>query len=965
MMKTKKYLIKSLVIAFSAGIVILALLLLSPFIFKERLEKTVKQTVNDLLLTELDFSAMDVSFIRHFPHLTISLSDVSLKSSAPFSADTLISAKEVAFGVNLFSLVSGPVQINKVYVDRGKITVIYNEKGESNYEVYNVSDSAAEETDTSAATTAIRIENIVFSRTDFVYSDPSIPLKIEALGISYRGKNEIANAIMNLSSRIRIDSLDLVYDQVPYIRSKPVAADLETRVDLKSFDMKLEKNDLTIKDIPFEFKGELNFRKNGYEIFIALFSQFDEEYLSGSFWMKSSDSLWMSVKADVNVTIENWIRGLAIKEMDMRGHFNMKLHAEGNLTEGQNPKNPEPDTIFLSIPDFNLTARMENGYFHYTGLPEAIKNISFDLSASVTNHDYRTLNLKLGNLKAGFMNNQLSGFFRIDSLEGFPVEAGLSTRLNLAELKQVIPLDSLDLKGMLDLNLDMHGSYSPEKHLFPLTTLSLTLSDGEIRTRYYPQPVENVQLAVTLVNQTGDLKGTRMQIDPLSFSFAGSPFEFRGEFSDPEDLIYAVESNGSIDLAGMYHLFSQEGMDLAGFISTGLTLKGTQRDALAGNWDRIEARGKLVLRDIAFSSEYLPLPLILKSGVFRFQNDRVWFERFDCRYGESSLSMDGYLSNVINYLLTKDQPLKGNFTFRSEYLLVDEFLSEVDSSQFATDNSHMAPGVIVIPANLEIGLKTEIRKIRFEGLEIKDLASDVEIKKGLLLLKSASFDLIGCKVAMDATYGNISPARAFFNFHITANDFDIRRAYNEVELFRNLASSAGKCEGIVSLDYALKGKLGPGMTPVYPSLEGGGVLSLKQVKVMGLNLFTAMSRNLEREEIRDPDLSKVDLKTTIKDNVITLERRKMKMAGFRFRVEGQTNFDGKINLKTRLGLPPLGIVGIPIRVLGTLDNPKFKYGRGTSDEEVETIEYVDEIPPEMLEMIREAKEETGQEEGEE
>ena len=226
-----------------------------------------------------------------------------------------------------------------------------------------------------------------------------------------------------------------------------------------------------------------------------------------------------------------------------------------------------------------------------------------------------------------------------------------------------------------------------------------------------------------------------------------------------------------------------------------------------------------------------------------------------------------------------------------------------------------------------------------------------------MLLKGLSFDLIGCKVNMDATYGSINPYRAFFDFHITANDFDIKRAYNEVELFRNLSTSAGKCEGIVSLDYLLKGKLDAGMNPVYPSLEGGGTLSLKKIKVMGLKLFTSMSKNLEKEKIKNPDLSKVDLKTTIKNNVITLEKTKMKLSGFRFRIAGETNFNGAMNFKARLGLPPLGLVGIPIRILGTQDNPKFKYGRGNGDENIEETTYSDELPKEMLEKIKSAKEE--------
>jgi AsmA protein len=99
----------------------------------------------------------------------------------------------------------------------------------------------------------------------------------------------------------------------------------------------------------------------------------------------------------------------------------------------------------------------------------------------------------------------------------------------------------------------------------------------------------------------------------------------------------------------------------------------------------------------------------------------------------------------------------------------------------------------------------------------------------------------------------------------------------------------------------------------------------------------------------------VDIRTTIKNNVITIEETKFKVAGFRFRLSGETNLDGQLNLKTRLGLPPLGIFGINMRVLGTQDKPVFKYGKGSNDKDVDETEYQDELPKEMLESIKNAQ----------
>jgi AsmA protein len=88
------------------------------------------------------------------------------------------------------------------------------------------------------------------------------------------------------------------------------------------------------------------------------------------------------------------------------------------------------------------------------------------------------------------------------------------------------------------------------------------------------------------------------------------------------------------------------------------------------------------------------------------------------------------------------------------------------------------------------------------------------------------------------------------------------------------------------------------------------------------------------------------------------------MSGFRLRIAGETSFDGALNFKARLGLPPLGLIGIPMRILGTQDEPKFKYGRGNQDEDLEETNYSDELPKEMLDQIKNAKEEDLKEEPE-
>ncbi|EDO26685.1 predicted protein [Nematostella vectensis] len=196
---------------------------------------------------------------------------------------------------------------------------------------------------------------------------------------------------------------------------------------------------------------------------------------------------------------------------------------------------------------------------------------------------------------------------------------------------------------------------------------------------------------------------------------------------------------------------------------------------------------------------------------------------------------------------------------------------------------------------------------------------------------------------MNAMYKNEGKQKAYFDYAIKANDFDIKRAYNEINMFKEIVTAAENAEGIVSLDYKLKGVLNQNMEPVLPSLEGNGTLSVKQVKMKGFKLLNSVAQKTENDAIKDPDISKVAIKSTIKNNLLTIERFKFKVSGFRLRFEGQSSLDGKLNLKMRVGLPPLGLIGIPIKVTGTKDNPNINLGKKSDD--LEETEYVDGVSP--------------------
>ncbi|EDM36669.1 outer membrane assembly protein [Pedobacter sp. BAL39] len=418
----------------------------------------------------------------------------------------------------------------------------------------------------------------------------------------------------------------------------------------------------------------------------------------------------------------------------------------------------------------------------------------------------------------------------------------------------------------------------------------------------------------------------------------GEPFLLKADIRNFDNVAYNISSKGSIDIGKLYQLFAVKGYQVKGSIYTDVAFKGLQSDAMSGRYSKLNNSGRMVVKGLNLRSDLFPEPFLIKNGVFSFFQDKMKFERFQAVYGKSDFSVNGYMSNIINYVLADNAKLTGNFNFLSNRIYADEFMAYSNS---AAPSSAAPAGVIMIPDNLNVKLSANSAVVYYNDLEIKDAKGTMTLNNGTLSLIQTGFKLIGAPVTMDATYKSLNPRSATFNYHILASEFDVARAYKEIRLFREMATSASKVKGIIGLDYQLSGKLNQEMYPVFPTLKGGGVLSVKKVSLMGFKMMNAVSKATGRDSLNNPDVSTVNIKTTIKNNIITIERFKMRIAGFRPRFEGQVSFDGRLNMSGRLGLPPFGIIGIPLSITGTQEQPKVALKRNKEGKLEETEEQED------------------------
>jgi AsmA protein len=223
-------------------------------------------------MVKLAFSGTNLSFFKKFPALTLTLNDFSLTGSAPFEADTLVSAKEISLAIDLSSVLKSKININKIYLNQALINIQVDSAGRANYNVYKSKGTEqANPADTSSA--SLGIEQILVENSSLVYNDRSMPLLVNARGFNYKGSGDLTKDVFDLYSHTDASSVDFYYGGQPYVLNKKVNADLVTSINTKSLAFAFQKNNLLINRLPVAFKGRFEFLKDGYDMDFRIISE--------------------------------------------------------------------------------------------------------------------------------------------------------------------------------------------------------------------------------------------------------------------------------------------------------------------------------------------------------------------------------------------------------------------------------------------------------------------------------------------------------------------------------------------------------------------------------------------------------------------------------------------------------------------------------------------------------------------
>ena len=124
------------------GVLILVLLLaaiVTPFLFKDKLDDLLKRSINENLNATVSWKSLDISLLSSFPKASVSLNEFMVINHAPFEGDTLAMGKDLKINMGIKQLFKkathDPIKVDAIKLDEALIQLKINKDGIANYNI--------------------------------------------------------------------------------------------------------------------------------------------------------------------------------------------------------------------------------------------------------------------------------------------------------------------------------------------------------------------------------------------------------------------------------------------------------------------------------------------------------------------------------------------------------------------------------------------------------------------------------------------------------------------------------------------------------------------------------------------------------------------------------------------------------------------------------------------------------------
>lgn len=443
------------------------------------------------------------------------------------------------------------------------------------------------------------------------------------------------------------------------------------------------------------------------------------------------------------------------------------------------------------------------------------------------------------------------------------------------------------------------GLYSDKT--VPKFNIDIASNNASFKYKNLPKSVENIIIDTKIINETGLMNDTYVNLDKLSFQIDQDVFNAKANIKNiAENALVNADLKGTINLGNVTKAYPVKlDKPLSGILKADVTTEFDMQSVEKSDYARIKNAGTIDLSGFNYTDENGKNMKISKVLV-EFNPSRVNLKQFNATTGKSDLAVNGVLENFYGFVF-KNQELKGNFNLNSNQLAVSDFMTTETPSKTEAKKSE----AMKIPAFLNCSLTAKANTVLYDNLTLKNVSGKIIIKDQKATLENGKTDIFGGSIAFN---GDISTKEKTpkFNMDLGLNTVDIMQTFTQLDMMKKIAPIAGIINGKLNSKIKLSGNLNPSeLTPQLNTLTGDlfGQLLSTTVNSSNSTLLSALDDKLNFIDLKKLNLNDLKTAVTFKDGKVTVKPFDLKYQDIKVNIGGTHGFDQSMSYNLKLDVP--------------------------------------------------------------
>ncbi len=189
----------------------------------------------------------------------------------------------------------------------------------------------------------------------------------------------------------------------------------------------------------------------------------------------------------------------------------------------------------------------------------------------------------------------------------------------------------------------------------PKFNIAIASNNASFQYPDLPKSVQNIIIDTKIINETGLMNDTYVNLDKLSFRIDQDVFNAKANIRNvATNALVNAELKGTINLANVTKAYPVKlDQPLSGILKADVKTKFDMLSVEKSQYQNIQNSGNMTLTGFNYAGDGMAKPVQIKQAIVAFNTSQIRLTNLDMKTGNSDIQMNGTLDNFYGFMFRK------------------------------------------------------------------------------------------------------------------------------------------------------------------------------------------------------------------------------------------------------------------------------------------------------------------------